>query len=384
MTLPSSFRELQCKRTAVGIMDIDAGPQSTATQARQADSVQLSSNGLLSDMQSLNADIGSDSSTEREQLDMLTSNGLLDGALDDGVVQSLGSNLKGDLFRSTQTPSSEKNDDEGIEGIKDSSTALREKSSGSGLLPGDLPSDVSDHESCAGEIKMMPSATKPLQASPGNPKNVHANPLSTAEAFQANGLLSSMEEETLTDTNMKDVRTRSASADTTAAIVSGFQDNGLLGGLDDLPADQPVTAPIALSMDTASVPVVDGKTIGRDHSSLDRLLDDMDSAGYTTLQKSKARAVPLPAIREKHPALVHDRRTVTPIPAGSISVSPVETGHPRSNPVSRMDVAHNLMPLEAIDQNGRKVMFKRRARKSLDGRAVSLLQILRESITFCQ
>jgi hypothetical protein len=44
---------------------------------------------------------------------------------------------------------------------------------------------------------MMPSATKPLQASPGNPKNVHANPLSTAEAFQANGLLSSMEEETL-------------------------------------------------------------------------------------------------------------------------------------------------------------------------------------------
>lgn len=359
-------------------MDIDTGPEPISSKVRREDTAILQPNALLSDLQSLNPGPASDSLTAREQLDMLTSNGLLDGALDSDMMRTLERRSGGDLGRSTGKLPNEMKKDAVRRGTSD---AVEEEFSGNGLLAGGLLDDASQNGSDDGETEsatlLVPVAT---QDSPRNPEDAPTNPPSTADAFHANGLLSSMEEEAMGDTEMQDVAAAPPALETTTAAAPGFETNGLLGGFDDPPVDHPATltpatAPVnPATVDTASALALDNVQQTRDTASLGQLLDKLDSTGYTTLQKGKARAVPLPVITRKHPILPSNRKSAPPIASDSTTGSPVESGYPRLDVVSMTEEAQNLVPLEAVDQNGRKVMFKRRARKIVDGRAVSCYQ----------
>lgn len=362
-------------------MDVDSGPESTMTKAMQEDPALLQPNALISDMQSLNPDPESDSLTSREQLDMLTSNGLLDGALDANVMRILERSSEGDLDRSTGILSNEMKEDAVMQGTSD---AVEEEFSGNGLLAGGMLDDAPQNGSDDGETEsatlLVPVAT---QDSLRNPEDASANPPSIADAFHANGLLSSMEEGPTDVTDKQNIAAPPPAPETSTADVSGFQANGLLGSFDDPPADRPATAPIDTAPDnTPSAPALDNASPNRDTSSLDQLLDEMDSAGNTTLSKGKARAVPLPAITRKHPMLPPDRRSATPMASESATASPVESGYPHVDVVSMTEEARGLVPLEAVDQNGRKMMFQRRARKVVDGRAVSRSPNKREACRF--
>ncbi|KAJ9125621.1 hypothetical protein QFC22_000583 [Naganishia vaughanmartiniae] len=156
-----------------------------------------------------------------------------------------------------------------------------------------------------------------------------------------------------------------------------IQTNGLLSateiaraGEDDIRASRITAASTAtLAITNCSTRITEQATAGHG-SSLDQLLEEMESASYTTSEKGKGRAGP--NIRSIASSATYLASTATRI----TETTPHREKTPESaslyshlNLVSLTAEGETLKPLEAIDRNGKKVVFKRKARKVVDGRA---------------
>lgn len=357
-------------------MDIDIELRATTSNAVEKETPLLQSNGLLSDFQDPNPSTEPEAMTARKQLDMLTSNGILEGAADADVMRSL---EQGAQERRSQSPRNKSKFENA--NVQEASVVVQEEFLGNGLLFGGTSDDAIQPASSEKEIgSAIISVTAAPELATHNPQAIGTSPTSTADVFQANGLLSSMDEQPTGDVAMKDVTVPSLAANDTVVVSSGFEANGLLGDFDVPPADEPATVTSAVESprpDTVIAPPTEEAPTNPDTSSLDQLLDELDSAGYTTLQKGKARAVSFPTTK-KFPTLAPTSRSPTPALIESATESPVETGYPHMNLVMMTEEAQNLVPLEAVDEKGRKVVFKRRPRKVVDGRAVSSLDTTRK------
>lgn len=153
-------------------------------------------------------------------------------------------------------------------------------------------------------------------------------------------------------------------------LLCGFEDNSAEDGMHLSTVATPTTAAIAVT--TAQIRRTEEDTAGQE-SSLDQLLKEMDSVSYTASTKGKGKAGP--NIRSIEATATHLKKFITRIPWTETTVLKAQTSesaslYPHLNLVSLTEEAETLKPLEAVDRNGKRVIFRRKARKVVDGRAV--------------
>jgi hypothetical protein len=288
--------------------------------------------------------------TAREELEMMSSNGLLDASMEDTeVFRRLGE-------EETDAPAvGERQLEDSVRQEEEIGEKMAtEEFSGNGLLFGgddatqqpETPAQTTNAESTA--------LTAPTNAGELNPEAA-----AVQEEFQGNGILGG-------DLAMDDEPTPSGEAVTVPTLpsvtaVDGFEANGLLG--DPTPDTEDLNPTSAGSVAGKSTThTADETRLGG--SSLDDLLDELDSAGYTAAEKGKGRAADAAAAGR-----VPSRSAATPRPEAE-----TPTGvdlFPGMNLVLQTDEVEKLQPLEAVDGRGRKVVFTRRPRKVVDGKGVS-------------
>lgn len=280
--------------------------------------------------------------TAREELEMMSSNGLLDASMEDTeVLRRLGGEGASAVAAAEGQPEEE------------ADKMHTAEFSGNGLLFGgndgtqrtEIPEQTKNAESTALAASTNAGASLP-------------EPPAVQDEFQGNGILGG-------DLAMDDEPTPSGEAVTVPTLPSvtaddGFEANGLLG--DPTPDSENLN------------PAADGPVVGKSTtpgaaearaggSSLDHLLDELDSAGYTAAEKGKARA-------EGAARRVPSRSAATPRPEAETPTTSADV-FPGMNLVLQTDEAEKLQPLEAVDGRGRKLVFKRRPRKVVDGKGVS-------------
>lgn len=351
-------------------MDIETAPQVTTRVNMSDEEPVFRSNGLLSDANI--AEPESATMTAREELEMMTSNGILDESLEDAeVLRNLGD---GGLSRTSAGPAAttilleKSNAPEETETL---TTDTQEEFSGNGLLFGGMTGSEAEPETTG--ASNVVSATTPIIAT----EAVETRPERPVivDDFQGNGILSGndlpMDDEPML---MEELTASAPTLDSIPTTDTGFQANGLLGDSDPLPAValNPSTAPKTVAATAVALDLTSMKTkessLGT--SSLDQLLDDLDSAGYTTSEKGKGRAGPVSPAAGRFTAITTTRVAPPILPEPETPTS-AESMYPHMNLVTLTKEAEKLMPLEALDHKGRKVVFKRRPRKVVDGRGVS-------------
>lgn len=302
-------------------------------------------------------EISDESMTAREELEMMSSNGILDGSFEYGeALRRLGEEAPG---AAAVVEKSAEGNATGEEGVP---TMASEEFSGNGLLFG-----LTEHS--------VQQTTTPDQAKESLASAASANAgefmpefSTVGDEFQGNGILRgdlAMADEPAPTGGVEGV----PSPVVVPALQTGLELNGLLEDamLDtDEHRNQPTEA-IAVPLRT------NGADEARDPgSSLDRLLDGLDSRGYTAAQKGKGRAIghPNPVAIKRVPA-IDTARSATPILQEVETPTSGESLFPGMNLVLMNDEAERLQPLEAVDGKGRKVVFKRRPRKVVDGKGVN-------------
>lgn len=312
------------------------------------------SNGLLSGTEMEKSD---EPMTAREELEMM-SNGILDGSMEDAEVMRT-------LSASGETGAADVN---GKKMTKDGearnapSRDVQEEFSGNGLLFGGMA-----------DIEQQSETTRPeenVDTTVAIPATTPDESASTITEFQGNGILGG-------DLPMMDEPMREEGSQVPMAAVEdvpvepGFETNGLLGDFEQPPAvSSNPSLPIKSVSETAAT-IPNGTTNGNTElgaSSLDQLLDELDSAGYTAAEKGKGRA---DATRRVPALTTTTTRSALPILGEPETPTDGESLFPGMNLVLLTDEAEKLMPLEAVDGKGRKVVFKRKPRKVVDGKGVS-------------
>ncbi|KAJ9109280.1 hypothetical protein QFC21_000609 [Naganishia friedmannii] len=155
-----------------------------------------------------------------------------------------------------------------------------------------------------------------------------------------------------------------------------IQANGLLSAFEDVPADIHMSTITTSSTTQIAVTepqtrIMEKDTAGQE-SSLDQLLEEIDSVSHTTSEKGKGKAgAHVLSIATSTTRLA---RSAMRLPRSETTLQGEQTPESASiyshlNLVSLTEEAGTLRPLEAVDRNGRKVVFRRKARKVVNGRA---------------
>lgn len=319
----------------------------------------LQSNGILS---GTDTDERPAEMTARQELDMM-STGILDGSMEDAQVMR--------RLEVSQGTNGEDTSDEQLATAGEAGNKppmdMQEEFSENGLLFGGMidtahKTETHRSEDTMGTIANVGTTTAVEAATPS---------AATIDEFQGNGILSGGLQ--MMDEPMEEERSALATPDIEdIAVETGFKANGLLGDFEPLPAVPSISSPsmktVSETADTIPNGTTDGNHTELGTSSLDNLLDELDSAGYTAAEKGKGRAdaarraptLASTAIRSALPSLGEPE---TPMDGESL--------FPGMNLVLMTDEVEKLKPLEAVDGKGRKVVFKRKPRKVVDGKGVS-------------
>lgn len=262
-------------------------------------------------------------------------------------------------------------------------TAIQELESfaSNGLLDG----SIDDTESFRTLGMNMPSEERPKSLSQKDSINTSRS--------EGNGITQTMQKDSqqaegtqkligLNANNPEFESTANVLPEISAPEEQGIQANGLLFEFEDVPVEDAIQMSTVTSSSSATMAVTTSQTriIEQDttdqESSLDQLLEEMESVSYTALEKGKgkvganARSINTTAASLVRSAM-HIPRAGT-IPQGGPTPESLSI-YSHLNLVSLTKEAETLKPLEAVDRNGKKVVFKRKARKVVDGRAVSSL-----------
>ncbi|KAJ9100114.1 hypothetical protein QFC19_005794 [Naganishia cerealis] len=154
-----------------------------------------------------------------------------------------------------------------------------------------------------------------------------------------------------------------------------IQSNGLLASFEDFPTVNAATviqtsAAVVVSANSSRTRVVE-KEVSDQTSLLDQLLKETESVRYTSSKQGRGKAGA--TVQSRYISATYLERSATRTSGVGTDVSSADTLssdsiYPRSDLATLTEEAETLRPLEAVDRNGRKVVFKRKARKVLDGR----------------
>jgi hypothetical protein len=319
----------------------------------------LQSNGILC---GTDADGRPAEMTARQELEMM-STGILDGSMEDAQVMRRLEVSQGTNGENTSDEQLAKAGEAGNEPPMD----VQEEFLGNGLLFGGMIDTAHRTEThCSvdtmGTIANVSTTTAVEVATPS---------AATIDEFQGNGILGG--DLQMMDEPMGEERSALATADIEdIAVETGFKANGLLGDFEPLLAASSIPSPsmkaVSETADTIPNGTTDGNHTELGKSSLDQLLDELDSAGYTAAEKGKGRAD-----AARRPPILASTATRSALPSLGEPETPTdgESLFPGMNLVLMTDEVEKLKPLEAVDGKGRKVVFKRKPRKVVDGKGVS-------------